>query len=97
MKDLSKIIREFEKLHYKGYDRKRSKHDPTDNYFYLARHLARCMVRTDDLNSENDPVRMEITSSKHIMILHKEVTYYRESKEFLGDKNLFEVSSTNEG
>ena len=36
MKDLSKIIREFEKLRYKSYNRRRPKHDPTDSYFYLA-------------------------------------------------------------
>ena len=28
-KDLSRIIRGFEKLPYKSYDRRRSKHDPT--------------------------------------------------------------------
>ena len=32
-KDLSKIIREFEKLPYESYDTKRPKHDPTDSYF----------------------------------------------------------------
>ena len=51
MKDPSKIIREFKKLTYKGYERKSPKHDPTDSYFYLARHLARCMMRADELNS----------------------------------------------
>ena len=33
MKELSKIIREFEKLPYKSYERKRPKHEPTDRYF----------------------------------------------------------------
>ena len=37
MKELSKIIREFEKLPYKIYDRMRPKHEPTDSYLYLAR------------------------------------------------------------
>ena len=37
MKYLSKIIRYFEKLTYKIYERKRPKHDPTDSYFYLVR------------------------------------------------------------
>ena len=31
MKELSKIIREFEKLPYKSYERRRPKHDPTEN------------------------------------------------------------------
>ena len=33
MKDLSMIIKEFEKLPYKGYVWKRPKHEPTDSYF----------------------------------------------------------------
>ena len=33
IKDLSEIIREFEKLRYKSYERRRPKHDPTDSYF----------------------------------------------------------------
>ena len=31
MKDISKIIKEFEKLPYEGYVRNRPKHEPTDN------------------------------------------------------------------
>ena len=31
IKDISKIIKDFEKLPYKGYVRKRLKHEPTDN------------------------------------------------------------------
>ena len=31
MKDLSKIIKDFEKLSYKGYVRKSPKHEPTDS------------------------------------------------------------------
>ena len=36
-KDLSKIIREFEKLPYESYERKRPKNEPADSYFYLTR------------------------------------------------------------
>ena len=39
IKDLSKIIRDFEKLPYKSYERRRPKHEPTDSYFNLARQL----------------------------------------------------------
>ena len=39
MKDLSKIIRKFEKLPYKVYVRRRPKHDPTDSSFYLEIQL----------------------------------------------------------
>ena len=37
MKDLSKIIREFDKFPYKSYERSRTNHEPTDSYFYLSR------------------------------------------------------------
>ena len=57
MKDLSKIIREFDKFPYKSYEIRRPKHDPTDSYFYLARQLDKCMMKSDALNSENYPVR----------------------------------------
>ena len=50
MKDLSKIISEFEKLPYKGYDRRRPKHETNYNYFYLARQIVKCMVRADAPN-----------------------------------------------
>ena len=51
MKYLSNIIREFEKLTYKNYERRGPKHEPTDSYFYLERHLAKFMMRSDALNS----------------------------------------------
>ena len=63
MKDLSNIIKEFEKLPYKGYARKRPKHQPTDSYFYIAIQLAKCIMITDALNYHVDPVRMEITGT----------------------------------
>ena len=56
MKDLSKIIREFDKLSYKSYDRRRLKHEPTDRYFYLSRQLVRCIMESDALNSGNYPI-----------------------------------------
>ena len=55
-KDLSKVIREFEKLSYESYEITRPKYESTDGYFYPARQLAKCMMRADDLNSENYPV-----------------------------------------
>ena len=57
MKNLSKIIKEFENLLCKGYVRKRSKNESTDSYFYPERHIAKCMIRADDLNLDIDPVR----------------------------------------
>ena len=49
-KDLSKIIREFEKFEKLPYENKRPKNEPTDRYFYLARQLAKGMMRSDTLN-----------------------------------------------
>ena len=66
MKDLSKIIREFEKLPYKSYERRWPKHDPTDSYFYLAMQLVKFMMRDNVLNSYHFPVRTEITGAKQI-------------------------------
>ena len=43
-KDLSKIIREFEKSEKLTYEKNRPKHKPTDSYFYPARQLAKCMI-----------------------------------------------------
>ena len=63
MKDLSKIIKEFEKLPYKGYVQKRPKQEPTDNYFYLARQISKCMMSADALNLHVDPVRAGITGT----------------------------------
>ena len=56
MKDLSNIIKEFENLPYEGYVRKRPKHEPTNNFFYLAKHLAKCMMRDYAFNFHVDPV-----------------------------------------
>ena len=49
-KDLSIIIREFEKFEKLPYEKKRPKHEPIDSYFYLARQLVKCMMRSDTLN-----------------------------------------------
>ena len=57
MKDFSNIIREFQKSPYKSYESNMPKHEATDIYFYLARHLAKFVMRADALNSENYPVR----------------------------------------
>ena len=48
-KDLSEIIKEFDKFDKLPYKKKRPKHEPTESYFYLARQLAKCMIRSDKL------------------------------------------------
>ena len=49
-KDLSKIIREFERFEKLPYEKKRLKHEPTENYFNLAIQIVKCMVISDTLN-----------------------------------------------
>ena len=49
-KDLSKIIREFENFEKLLFEKKRPKHEPTGSYFYLARQLAKCMMRSSTRN-----------------------------------------------
>ena len=50
MKDISNIIKEFEILPYNGYVRNRTKHEPTNSYFYLLKHVYKCMMRADAFN-----------------------------------------------
>ena len=63
LKDISKIIKEFEKFPYEGYVQKRSKHEPTDSCLYLSRQISKCMMR---LNSHVGPVRMQRTNTQKI-------------------------------
>ena len=56
MKYLSNIIRQFDKFPLKSYKRRKPNHEPTDSYFYLARQLAKFMMRADDLNFHVYPV-----------------------------------------
>ena len=62
-KDLSKIIRDFERLLYKSYERKRPKCEPNNSYFYLIRQLVMCMMRADSLKLHFYPVITETTST----------------------------------
>ena len=61
-KDLLKIIREFEKLPYENYEKKRPKHEPTDSCFNLSIQLMKCTTRANALNSHIYPVRTEMTT-----------------------------------
>ena len=74
MKELSKTIMDLNKLPYKHYESRSTKRDPTDSYFYLARHLAKYMMQSDALNSHVYPVRTEMVGTKHIPILHIRAT-----------------------
>ena len=96
MEDLSKIIKEFGKLPYKGYVRKRTKRELTDSYFYLTIQLDKCMVRDNLLSLHIDPVRTKMTGTQHVPILHVCSMYIRESKDFLADEKLSQICFTGE-
>ena len=49
-KDISEIIQDFEKIEKLPYEKKRPKYEPTESYFRLARQLAKCMMRSNNLN-----------------------------------------------
>ena len=49
-KDISNIIKDFEKIEKLTYEKKRPKNEPTESYFHLTRKLAKCMMRYDNLN-----------------------------------------------
>ena len=63
MKDFSKIIKEFERLPYEGYVRKRLKYKPNDSYFYLSIQLDKCTMSADAFNLHIDPVGTEMTGT----------------------------------
>ena len=60
MKNLSKIIKEFEKLPYESYVWKRSKHEPTESYFNPERHISNIIMQ---LNFYVFPVIIKMTNT----------------------------------
>ena len=50
MKDLSNMIKDFEKFPYEGYLRMSPNHKPTGSYFYIVRQLYKCMMRAYAFN-----------------------------------------------
>ena len=49
-KDLSNIIKDFEKIRKLPYEKRIPKHEPTASYFHLVRQLAKFMMRSDQIN-----------------------------------------------
>ena len=94
IRDLSKIIKVFEILLYKGYVRKNPKHEPTDSYFYLSIQLAKCIMRADAFNFQVEPERTEITGMQQIPIFKICDLYESKSKWIFVDKKLLQVCST---
>ena len=49
-KEISKIIKEFEKISNVPYVKRIPKHEPTSSYFHLVRQLEKCIMRSDEHN-----------------------------------------------
>ena len=91
-KDLSKIIRDFEKFEKLPYEKKRPKHEPTYRYFCLARQLVHCMMRADALNWHGYGGYTEMTDpSLNVCSTDKD-----KSKRIIMHKTLSQSCSTNE-
>ena len=90
-KDISKIIKEFEKIDKLPYEKKRPKHQPTDSYFHLSRELSKCMMISDNLNWYNHGSYTEITT----LYSNVNVTNEGESKLSIVNKKLSQSCSTN--
>ena len=94
MKDISKIIKDFEKLPFKGYVRKRLKHKPTDGFFYLKIQLTECMTREDALNLHVDPVKQKLMASNIFRPCTFMIWTRADQKRSLKGKTLLKVCST---
>ena len=92
-KDLSEIIREFEIFPYESYERKTPKHEPIDSYFYLSRHILKCIVIAYSLNLYGCPVRTGITATKQIPTSHVCSTDKIELKDFPFNETLLRSCS----
>ena len=50
MKDLSNIIKEFEKIVKVPYVKRIPKYEPTSSYYHLVRFIVECMMISDEQN-----------------------------------------------
>ena len=78
-KDLSKIIKEFEKICKVPYVKRIPKHEPTSSYFHLVRCVANCMMRSDEHNRHVHSSYAEETAPSS----NVNVTDENESKEII--------------
>ena len=88
-KDLSKIIKDFDKIGKLPYEKRISKHEPTPSYFHLLRQLANCTMRSDEHNRHVHGSYAEKTA----LSLNVNVTDEDESKEIIVHETLSENQS----
>ena len=83
-KDLSKTIKEFEKIKKLPYEKRILKHEPTTSYFHLVRQLAKCTIISDKQNRHVHGSYVEKTApSSNVNVTDKD-----ELKEIIVHKNL---------
>ena len=68
-KDLSKIIKEFQKIGKVHYVKSIPKHEPTSSYFHLVRQLAKCMMRSDEQNRHVHSIMRKILLCHRTLML----------------------------
>ena len=86
MKDLSNIIKEFEKIVKVPYVKIIPKHEPTSSYYHLVRCIAECMMRSDERNRHvHGSYAEETAPSSNVNDTDEE-----KSKEIIVHKNLLE-------
>ena len=91
-KDLLKITKEFEKVEKLPYEKNRPKHEPNESYFYLSREIAKCMMKSDNLNWYNHRVYREMTDPSS----NDDVTDESESKRSIVNEKLLQYCSVKE-
>ena len=78
------MIKEFEKIGKVLNVKRIPKHEPTPSYFHIVRQLAKCMMRSDQLNRHNHGSYEEKTSPSS----NVNVTDEDESKEIIVHETL---------
>ena len=91
-KDISKIIKEFEKIGKLPYEKRRTKYERTDCYFNLTRQLAKSMMRSDNFNWYNHGGYTKMTAPYSNVNVRNE----GESKRSIVNKKLSDSCSMDE-
>ena len=89
MKDLSVIIKEFEKIVKVPYVKRIPKHESTSSYYHLVRCIVECMMRSDEHNRHVHCIYAEeMAPSLNVNVMDEE-----ESKEIIVHKTLSDNQS----
>ena len=89
MKNISNIIKEFEKISKVPYGKMFPKHETTSSHYHLVRCIAECMMRSDEHNQHVHGSYAEETA----LSSNVNVTDQDESKEIIVHETLLENQS----